>query len=141
MVAIGNDSWLVQSLCHLLDLVLCHGLRDIRRGYWRAVQKFSHSDTVRVIQSLKTVSTSLGRGTSLMQCRSTVCLTVSHVWPNLLRPESDRSHYCHQRSEFKLHMKYSFGGEMVKKIQNICKNHRIIKGILCCETRRSQNSH
>jgi hypothetical protein len=74
VVVIGNDSWLVQSLCHLLDLVLCHGLRDIRRGYWRVVQKFCHSDTVRVIQSLKTVSTSLGRGTSIMQFRSTLWL-------------------------------------------------------------------
>ncbi|XP_021914411.1 pleckstrin homology domain-containing family M member 2 isoform X2 [Zootermopsis nevadensis] len=62
VVVIGNDSWLVQSLCHLLDLVLCHGLRDLHQGYWPVVHEISHSDTLRIIQSLKTVSTSLGKG-------------------------------------------------------------------------------
>jgi len=35
-------------------------------------------------------------------------------------------------------MKDSFGGEMVKKIQNICKSHQIIKEY--CGTKRSQNN-
>ncbi|XP_069698752.1 pleckstrin homology domain-containing family M member 2 isoform X2 [Periplaneta americana] len=62
VVVIGNDSWLAQSLCHLLDLVLCHGLRDVHRGYWPIVREYSHSDTVRIIQTLKRISTSLGKG-------------------------------------------------------------------------------
>ncbi|PSN50559.1 hypothetical protein C0J52_03512 [Blattella germanica] len=62
VVVIGNDSWLVQSLCHLLDLLLRHGLRDHHRGYWPIVREFSHSDTLQIIQSLKSVNTSLGKG-------------------------------------------------------------------------------
>lgn len=62
IIVIDNDSWLVQELCHLLDLVLRHGLRDWHCGYWPVLREFSHSDTLRVIQSLKTVSTSLGKG-------------------------------------------------------------------------------
>lgn len=76
MVVIGNDSWLVQSLCHLLDLVLCHGLRDLHQGYWPVVHEISHSDTLRIIQSLKTVSTSLGKGNHLLLCLSFVVVII-----------------------------------------------------------------
>ncbi|KAJ9574025.1 hypothetical protein L9F63_008551 [Diploptera punctata] len=62
VVVIGNDSWLVQSLCHLLDLILRHGLRDQHRGYWPIVRELSHSDTLHIIQNLKSVTTSLGKG-------------------------------------------------------------------------------
>lgn len=61
-IVIDNNSWLVQALCHLLDLVLGHGLRDWHRGYWPVLREFSHSDTLQAIQTLKTVTTSLGKG-------------------------------------------------------------------------------
>ncbi|XP_033606940.1 pleckstrin homology domain-containing family M member 2 isoform X2 [Cryptotermes secundus] len=62
IIVIDNDSWPVQALCHLLDLVLRHGLQDWHHGFWPVVCEFSHSDTLRVIQSLKSVNTSLGKG-------------------------------------------------------------------------------
>jgi hypothetical protein len=53
---------MVQALCDLLDLVLRHGLRDWHLGYWPVLREFSHSDTLQAIRTLKTVSTSLGKG-------------------------------------------------------------------------------
>ncbi|XP_059468838.1 uncharacterized protein LOC132192756 [Neocloeon triangulifer] len=47
---IRSELWVVQDLCHRLDVALRHGLRRPSAGYWPYVRHFTHTDNVKLLE-------------------------------------------------------------------------------------------
>ncbi|EDO41439.1 predicted protein [Nematostella vectensis] len=83
----------LQCLMDLLDHILLHGLVSVEYGYWPFVKVFTHSETIKIINSHPQVTNDLDKGRVWIFMAIKECVLESYMRMFLNEPKSVKKYY------------------------------------------------